>query len=644
MSVIFLPLLLAAAGRPEATAREPIGPLLDRLEAVRPFLGTAISPAGDVYAWVEEEGSRRETRIVLETKGGTPRPLTAGRDGKVHREGEIVFSPDGASVAFLSDALTPGQLEVYVAPVSSLAPKALTHVQGQLDHLAFSPDGKSLAVLFVKGSSQETGALVAYRPDSGPVGEEPEDEQRVAIIDAATGAFKEIGPEKVFVYDYDWTRDSAGIVAETTEGSGTNNYWLGELDLIDVKTGGLKRLWKPPLQIACPRVSPDGKTVAVIHGIMSDEGQTGGDIYTVSLAGGAAQNLTPGMRASARDLAFDSQGNIVFLESIAGEMGIGRVGKGAPETLWKAPERIAHVAMSRDGTRMVVVADSITVPPEVYGGPLGSWTALTHANAEAPHWGAPKDIHWTTDAGPVQGWLIPPKVVEPGRRYPMVVVVHGGPSAVASAGWPSNFSAVLPASGYFAFIPNFRGSYGQGEEFAAANVKDFGYGDFRDILAGVDTVLQSEPIDPKKLGILGWSYGGYMTMWAVTQTDRFAAAVAGAGVANFQSYYGQNRIDQWMIPFFGASVYDDPWIYARSSPITFIKATKTPTLVLHGDRDSEVPTPQGYEFWHAIKALGVPTELVIYEGEGHSFQKAAHRKDMLTRTIAWLDKYLAPGK
>jgi dipeptidyl aminopeptidase/acylaminoacyl peptidase len=641
MTPFLLPLLLL--GSPEASpAREPVGPLLDSLNGVHTFAGTAISPAGDAYAWVERAGSRHEMRILIEAKGSAPRTLTAGRDGKLHWEEGVAFSQDGASVAFLSDALTPGQLQLYVAPMAGGTPRALTHVQGQLDHPAFSPDGKSVALLFVKGSSQETGALVAYKLDSGPVGEEAEEEQHVAIVDVATGALREVGPPKLFVYDYDWTPDSRGIVAEAAEGSGTNNYWLGELDLIDLAKGGATRLWKPPLQIAWPRVSPDGKWVAVIHGIMSDEGQTGGDIYSVPLGGGAAENLTPGMRASAKELAFDRQGDLVFLENVGGEMGIGRVAKGAVTTLWKGPERLSDVAIGRDGASMVLVRESITTPPEVHAGPVGSWAALTHANSEPPHWGAPKDVHWTTDAGPVQGWLIPPKVVEPGKRYPLVVVAHGGPSSAVTAGWPTNFAAVLPASGYFAFLPNFRGSYGQGEAFAAANVKDFGYGDFRDIMAGVDRVLETEPIDPKKLGILGWSYGGYMTMWAVTQTDRFAAAVAGAGVANFQSYYGQNRIDQWMIPFFGASVYDDPWIYARSSPITFIKAAKTPTLVLHGDRDSEVPTPQGYEFWHAIKALGVPTELVIYEGEGHAFQKPEHRKDMLTRTIAWLDKYLAP--
>jgi dipeptidyl aminopeptidase/acylaminoacyl peptidase len=175
-------------------------------------------------------------------------------------------------------------------------------------------------------------------------------------------------------------------------------------------------------------------------------------------------------------------------------------------------------------------------------------------------------------------------------------------------------------------------------------VKDFGYGDFLDIMAGVDKAIQEAPVDPERLGITGWSYGGFMTMWAVTQTNRFGAAVAGAGLANFLSYYGENKIDQWMIPYFGATVYDDPVVYAKSSPINFIKRVKTPTLIVVGDRDGECPSPQSYEFWHALKTLGVPTQFVIYPNEGHLFADPAHSRDVIDRTVAWFGEYLGAGK
>jgi dipeptidyl aminopeptidase/acylaminoacyl peptidase len=153
-------------------------------------------------------------------------------------------------------------------------------------------------------------------------------------------------------------------------------------------------------------------------------------------------------------------------------------------------------------------------------------------------------------------------------------------------------------------------------------------------------VIRTAPVDGARMGLLGWSYGGFMTMWMVTQTTRFRAAVAGAGIANWQSYWGENEIGEWMVPYFGASVYDDPKVYARSSPIEFIKQVKTPTLVLVGENDGECPAPQSYEFWRGLKAQGVESRLVVYAGEGHAFRKPADRRDRLLRTLRWFDGHL----
>src|SRR5205814_9186461 len=165
-----------------------------------------------------------------------------------------------------------------------------------------------------------------------------------------------------------------------------------------------------------------------------------------------------------------------------------------------------------------------------------------------------------------------------------------------------------------------------------ANMNDISACNIRYILAGIDAAIKKYPIDPARLGVTGWSYGGFMTMWTVTQTNRFRAAVAGAGIANWQSYYGQNLIDQWMIPFFGASIYDDPAGYEKSSPIHFIKKVKTPTLVIVGEHDAECPAPQSYEFWHALRTLGVPTQLIVYPGEGHMFVKPENQTGRLEQT------------
>jgi dipeptidyl aminopeptidase/acylaminoacyl peptidase len=649
-----------------AAQERSIARVLDTLDRVRAFHETAISPDGRRVAWVEDESVAAATTAIyvrdLQSGGtrsstGSPRPelvegrrVTAATDGRAHKERGVAWSPDNHTLAFLSDAGSPSQRQVYVFDVDgNRAPRQVTTVIGQLAHPIWSPDGRQLALLFVAGSTQETGALVAYKPDAGVVGDVTE-EQRIAIVDLTSGAVREVSPPNVYVYDYDWSPDGRAFAAEAVEGSGTNNYWIAQLYVIRADTGAATSIWKPPLQIAGPRWSPDGQSIAVIHGIMSDEGSTGGDIYVVPAGGGAARNVTPALEGSARSLAWRADGRLLFDEYVDGNSALVTVGvTGGPRTtVWSAPQQINDVSIAAHADAAAAVVQSFKQAPEVHAGPFGGWTAQTKTNAAiAPLWGDARSLHWPSDvAGPnrglrdVQGWLLYPANFDPSRRYPMVVSVHGGPSSANFPVWPSRWNAVLPSQGYFVLLPNPRGSYGSGEAFTQANVNDFGYGDLRDIEAGVEAALKTAPIDPNRVGIIGWSYGGYMTMWAVTQSTRFRAAVAGAGIVNWQSYYGQNRIDQWMLPFFGASVYDKPEAYSRSSPITFIKKAKTPTLVLHGDRDSEVPTPQGYEFWHALKALNVPTELVIYPDEGHAIVKPEHQRDIQKRLVAWFDRYL----
>jgi dipeptidyl aminopeptidase/acylaminoacyl peptidase len=274
-------------------------------------------------------------------------------------------------------------------------------------------------------------------------------------------------------------------------------------------------------------------------------------------------------------------------------------------------------------------------------------TQLTHLNDDVePAWGKSVSLDWSSDGFHVQGWLMLPKGYDPAKKYPLIVEVHGGPAAAVVAHWGGGgglSATAFSALGYFVLQPNPRGSYGQGEAFTQANRKDFGYGDLRDILAGVDTVLAKYPVDANRVGLTGWSYGGFMSMFAVTQTQRFKAAVAGAGISDWQSYYGENSIDQWMIPYFGASVYDDPAVYAKSSAISYIKQVKTPTLAVVGDRDGECPAPQSYEFWHALRDQHVPTQLVVYPNEGHGFVDPIHRRDVMERAVEWFGQYLGTG-
>jgi dipeptidyl aminopeptidase/acylaminoacyl peptidase len=580
------------------------------------------------------------------------RRVSAG-SGKSCMEHGLAWSPDNVRLAFLSDCAKGGQLELYVTSATSGAPRKLTSLIGYLAHPRWAPDGKSIAVLFTENAPRMAGPLEPETPDEGVV-EQKVYEQRIAIVDLATGAVRQVSPPDLYVYEYDWSPDGNTFAATAAHGVGDNNWWLADLYTVSADGKDTKVAFHPgpQQQMENPRWSPDGKSIAFIGGLMSDEDVTGGEIFLASpgASGWSVRNLTPGIPTSVKSISWPPTGRIVFAETRDGSAGISQLNpaSGQVERLWTGEESIGAneqtaVSVAADGRTFALIRRSWTAPPEVWAGPAGEWRAVTSENrARKPMWGEARSIHWKSDEFTVQGWLMYPLHFDPNRRYPLVVSVHGGPASSKTPAWPGlNLDLTLLSNeGYFVLFPNPRGSYGQGEKFTMANVKDFGGGDLRDILAGVDEVLRTAPVDAARVGIGGWSYGGYMTMWTVTQTNRFRAAVAGAGIANWQSYYGENSIDQWMIPFFGGSVYDDPAVYAKSSPITFIKQVKTPTLILVGDRDGECPPAQSYEFWHALKTLGVKTEFVIYANEGHRLGQPEHRKDALARTIGWFNANL----
>jgi dipeptidyl aminopeptidase/acylaminoacyl peptidase len=628
---------------------------LDLMYATQQFNDAAVSPDGRNVAWVEARPNADHTPstnasiYLCDAAGGATRRL-AGDGAALCDEHGLSWSPDGSQLAFLSDREHKQQLQLYVVPATGGAPRKLTNLTGYVEKARWSPDGRTISLVNIAETTAAAGAVEAAAHETGEIAEHIA-EARLVVVDPATGAARPISPPDSYVYEYDWSPDSRQVAFISAIGSGDNNWWLARLNAIDIATGAVRELYKPRAQIAVPRWSPDGTQIALIQGLMSDAGSTGGDIWLVPTAGGAARNLTAGRKSSPSWLHWQpGSGRLLFSEFADGGSAVGEIDPASGRTtmLWHGDEYIdsgnnneeLSLSVAADGKTSAVVRRSFASPPEVWLGPVGHWQPLTRANKDLrPLCGRAESIEWSSDGLHVQGWLIYPRGFDPQKRYPLVVLVHGGPASLATPGW-AGFAQSVAAEGYFVFEPNARGSYGRGEAFTAANVRDFGYGDLRDILAGLDHVIQGFPVDPRRLGVWGWSYGGYMSMWTVTQTNRFRAAVAGAGVADWQSYYGQNLIDQWMIPYFGASVYDDPAVYARSSPITYIKAARTPTLIMVGDSDKECPAPQSYEFWHALRVLGVETKLVVYENEGHHFRNPAHVEDMLTRTVNWFDQHL----
>jgi dipeptidyl aminopeptidase/acylaminoacyl peptidase len=668
LPAISLSVVLGLTPLTGAAADSPgISRALDALNSVHAIDEVALSPDGKRLVYGRVVRGKRggadvdsEALYLVNAKDGSGEKRLTACPGAVCDEHGAAWSADGSRIVFVTTD-DKEQTQIALAAADGGSVRTLTHAHGPLDTPRFSPDGGRIAFLYSEGAPRTPGPLNPLARDAGVLSSTVY-EQRLAVIPTAGGEPRLLGPADLNIYEYDWSPDGRRFVVSAAHGSGDDNWWIAELDLCDAASGALTTLTKPRLQIASPRFSGDGTRIAWIGGIMSDETITGGDVFLIPAAGGDAVDVTPGLAASVHTITWNgSATHLIATEFAAGEEVLAAIDVGAKtqRELWRAPEMIwandvfgftpgdAGISLSKGGTMSAVIRQSWTSPPEVESGPPGKWRPITRINAAVrPITGKATNIYWKSDAFRVQGMLVEPAAVVPGKRYPLVVLVHGGPAHASYPVFPASaesYDAVLASEGYYVFRPNPRGSYGQGEAFTQANVRDFGYGDLRDILAGVDAVLKNAPVDPERLGIAGWSYGGYMTMWAITQSNRFKAAVSGAGLSDWLSYYGTNNIDTWMIPYFGASVYDDPKVYERSSPITFIKNVHTPTLMVGGDRDAEVPITQSYEYWNALRRLGVQTEFVVYPDEGHFFFKREDQVDVMTRLVGWFDQYLKPG-
>jgi dipeptidyl aminopeptidase/acylaminoacyl peptidase len=663
----FSSILLCAATAVTASASMELPSLADTMAEVAGatnYTEAAIAPDARWVAWTQSVGGQSASigsAIYLESARNRDEAIQVSAvQGKSEtmralQEKSVTWAPDSASLAFLSDAETAGQLQLYVMRLGDRSIRQLTHVKGFIASPTWSPDGKSIAFLFTENATRAAGPLEAVPQETGVIGREFL-EQRIATVELDTGVVSQISPPDLYVYEYDWSPDGSTFAATAAHGSGDNNWYIAEIYLIDRHTGAARSILKTGMQIAVPRWSPDGRQIGFIGGLMSDESIASGDVYLMPAAGGQPRNLTaqvsgstfwftwlPKSRAMLLADAMDGAGGLIEVD----------IRTGTSSTLWQGAETISGpgdfafgLSLARDGRTSAVIRQSFGKRTSVWVGRIGDWRPMAGSSDKAPPWGEAENIRWTNDEFSVQGWLIPPASIEAGRSYPMVVWAHGGPAWLKSPAWATqiDYATLLASRGYFVFFPNPRGSAGFGEKFKRANIRDMGGGDLRDILAGIRHVVETHPIDDHRIGITGWSYGGYMALWAITQTDRFRAAVGGAGCADLLSYYGENGIDEWLIPYFGASVYDDPAEYAKSSPINFIKRVHTPTLLIVGDSDVESPPPQSYEYWHALKTLGVKTELVVYAHEGHEFSNPAHVLDKIQRIAAWFDENMPPSQ
>ncbi len=620
----------------------------------------AISPDGALVAYTVRQREGSTLHLIASTSPDPAKERLIAPNGETACSNSApVWSPDSQTLAFTSSCTSkeqqPGQSQIFLWSRASGEVRQLTRLTGLFQQAAFSPSGKTMAFLFVENATRSAGALAAMTPWSGVIGQDHVEIQRLYTISlsSTTGVGGFVSPPGLHLYEFNWSPVGPEFTYIAANAPGENNWWVAKLYLQHQDTAP-RIVFDPStttsalhgLQIAVPRFSPDGKQIAFIGGLMSDQGSTGGDIWVIpaNATNNTPNDVTPGIDGTPTYLSWTGNDNIGFIEERRGhdlitDYAVSTRTQDGQQDLGEVSVSGGPIknAISVSTTGMLAFVETgHAQAPEVFAGPFSATRQLTHLNDGTHSTARVESVNWTNEGFNVQGWLTYPVDYNPAKRYPLLVVVHGGPSASAGAGF---VNPVWSELGYFVLAPNPRGSFGQGEKFTAANRKDFGYGDLRDIEAGMDAIEAKLPaIDKTREGLTGWSYGGFMTMFAVTQTHRFRAAVAGAGLSDWLSYYGENSIDQWMTPFFGATVYDDPAVYAKSSAMTFIKQVTTPTLVIVGDRDGECPAPQSFEFWHALRDLNVKTELVVYPNEGHGFVDPEHIRDREARMVAWFEQ------
>jgi dipeptidyl aminopeptidase/acylaminoacyl peptidase len=619
-----------------------------RASAVAPvheFAGGVLSPnAGQIASIEAQNPATAHQRVVIRDPRG--HVLEVSDPCAVCRYAHPAWSADSAALAYLAEDSSSGTSTLYSLREHRAAP--LAFLRGIARDPAFSPDGRSVAFLFVPGARRTHDARDPGEREVGRIGA-PETLalQRLAMVSVQGGEPQLISPPERFVYEFDWLRNGDGFVATTAVGEGTANWWAAELDRIG-RDGSLRRIAAPALQISHPRVLYDNEGVIFVGGVMSDFDPDGGDLFYVSLRGGEPRNLTQGFAGTFTAVSPTQTGAIGTIV-MDGKMGLAALSlrRKSVEILSLAEESLTaesgrfSASFDASGNYVAMVRETFSSAPEIQFGRPAERHAITHENEALSTPFVARSVDWESPPYRPQGWVLLPSGTEPEKPRSMITLVHGGPSSAWTPRFPrQGLAAALLQAGYTVFEPNPRGSYGQGEAFTAANRRDFGGGDFADILAGVEAVARRFPVDVNRLGITGFSYGGFMTMWASTHSTRFRAAVAGAGIADWWSYYGENHIEKWLLPFFGASPYDDPVIYDSLSPVRNIKAAATPMLLYVGEHDVECPPSQSRQFWRALLAERVPTRLIVYPDEGHAILTPEHADDLSRQVVEWFDGYI----
>ncbi|HEX9416292.1 MAG TPA: S9 family peptidase [Gaiellaceae bacterium] len=615
----------------------------------------AISPNGEQVAFsvsssVAEKGKRLESHIWTGAVDGTSREATRGSG----TDAAPRWSATGA-LAFASDRDHPGRMSVYLLGPGPGEARPVGEIAGSVEDLQWSPSGRDLLVLAADLGADRAGIQAATKIQEQDASEDDpkvtrpfEAWRRLFRVDAETGETSEVSPEGVNVFEYDW--DGARTVAVCSDEPSESAWYNAYVALLDLDGREADRLYEPEWQVQTPRLV--GDTVCFVEGFCSDRGVLAGEVKVLDIAQRTVRHLPTDCDVSFLKRRDDGRlwyAGLRGMGSTCGSLSL----SGEVEELWSGDAVIGlrfqpRVAADDAGRTLVTVLEGPEGPPEIVAldtsAPERGWKALSELNADVPDprvAGAWESRTWTAEDGlEIEGLLLLPSEGE--RPFPLIVYVHGGPTGAWSHAYlPVGSSGPLLAQeGYAVLLPNPRGSAGRGQEFARANLGDMGGGDLRDILAGVDALVEGGVVDDDRVGITGGSYGGFMSAWAVTQTDRFAASIPLAAVTDWRSFHLTTNIARFDELFLDADPYEEGGEYDARSPVVQAKKCKTPTLMLHGQEDLCVPVGQAQEMYQALVEAGVETELVVYPREGHGWFEREHLLDTWGRIRDWFGRHL----
>jgi dipeptidyl aminopeptidase/acylaminoacyl peptidase len=646
---ILLALLLQAA--PTAATQAPT---IDQLVELRRVVSVALSPDGSQLAYVVRRANwdenAFETEIWLaDAEGGEPRRLTNAKKSS----DAPAFSPDGKRLAFASDRGDKRQL--YLIDPRGGEAELLTSAEEGVQDFAWSKDGQRIAF---KAQDPKSDALKEREKKQGEYEVVGEDRRmaHLHVIDVATKKARRLTDGAFSVFGFDWSPDGSEIVFDHATSQDPGDGGSADLSIVEVETGKLRPLVTQPGPDTNPRFSPDGTQVAFESAMARARFYyTNGQIAVVPRAGGAPVSLSAALDEDVSLAGWGASG-IWLSAGQKTELALFRLDP-ATKSVARVPLEGVPVAFGfsfdRGFERVAFVGSSPSAYPEAClastrGGAVTRLSRLSK-QLDAFTLGTSEVVSWKSkDGTPIEGVLRKPAGWTPGRR-PLLVLVHGGPTGTSRPSLVGG-TYVYPvepflAKGALILDPNYRGSAGYGEAFRAKNVRNLGVGDAWDVLTGVDQLVKQGLVDPARVGVMGWSQGGYISAFLATHdAARFRAVSVGAGISNWVTYYVNTDIHPFTRQYLEATPWDDMEVYRKTSPMTYIKGAKVPVLIQHGDGDKRVPLPNAYELYQGLVDQGVKAKLVVFKGFGHGLNKPKAVRAALEQNLEWFSEHVLDVK